>query len=176
MHKINIIGIIIAHLRTLRSGEAKKISKLDFFVMYIFPIFVGIAAYLTGWCISSSAIELSVTVYSIFAALLLSVQVALYGVSLRPLKPPADSKKQKEFNIVKEVRRSILSELNDNVSYLILLSIFFVTILLIIAINDNVGIAETALAVTMYLHFFVTLLMVVKRASIVFSREYEAET
>lgn len=146
----------------------------DIFTFYAMPIVLGVVCFVACLRISKDAIGLSITVFSIFAALLLSVQVALYSVSLRPLSPPSDAKKSKLFEAIKNGRSALIRELNDNISYLILLSVVFITTLLVTYIASPGGILSSSICAAIYLHFFLTLLMVVKRASIVFSREYES--
>ncbi|KFL30638.1 hypothetical protein JP75_14280 [Devosia riboflavina] len=172
MQKVNIFGIVTGHLDSLRNSDGKFLLS-DILTFYVLPVLVGVFCLLVCFKISKDAIGLSISVFSIFAALLLSVQVALYSVSLRPLSPPADQKKNKVFEKVKEERGAVIRELNNNISYLVLLSVFFITALLLAYIVNPGGVISSALCVAIYVHFFLTLLMVVKRASIVFSREYE---
>ena len=172
MQKVNITGIVVRHLKSLRDNEDKLLWS-DVAVFYSLPVLIGVVMYVACGSIPKDAIGLSISVFSIFAALLLSVQVALYSVSLRPLSPPTDPKKTKLFDVISSGRGKMIRELSDNISYLILLAVVFITILLaMFALNWQDGVAS-AVAVTLYAHFFLTLLMVVKRSSIVFSREYE---
>lgn len=91
------------------------------------------------------------------------------------MSPPDDPKKMKAFEDAKDTRKALIRELNDNVSYLILLSVVTVTATLSLFFFSAPRFIGSGLAISLYFHFFLTLLMVVKRASIVFSREYEAE-
>ncbi|SDP08900.1 hypothetical protein [Phyllobacterium sp. OV277] len=172
MQKINVLSIIICHLKSLCDDKGKFFLG-DIVTFYVMPIFLGVASVFLGWQMPEKALELSISVFSIFAALLLSVQVALYGVSLRPIAKPEDPKKLKDFEQQKAFRRALLRELNDNISYLILLSVVTVTITLILFFFNAPRVIGSGLAIALYCHFFLTLLMVIKRASIVFSREYE---
>ncbi|MGU3577082.1 hypothetical protein ACLBWZ_16325 [Brucellaceae bacterium C25G] len=172
MHKINVLSIVNSHLRSLQNPNG-KLSIGDVFTFYGIPLLLGALIVLFQWEVPEKTIELSISVFSIFAALLLSVQVALYGVSLRPLEKPSDTKKLKRFEALKSQRRTLMRELNDNISYLILLSVITVTLTLIIFFFDCPRVWGGGLAVVLYSHFFLTLLMVIKRASIVFSREYD---
>ena len=172
MQKINVVGIVSGHVNSLR-GEDGKLLLLDIVTFYLFPIIAGGLSFLLCISIPKDAVGLSVTVFSIFAALLLSVQVALYSVSLRPLTPPPDQKKKAVFERTLKERSSLIRELNDNISYLILLSVTFVTVLLVTYVVSPGGLIASSISIAVYVHFFLTILMVVKRASIVFSREYE---
>ena len=173
MQKINIIGIISSHIRTLHSDGENKILTDDLLVFYVLPLLLGAACFVLDVRTKANVIELSVTVFSIFAALLLSVQVALYSVSLRRINPPGDPKKNKDFNVVNKSRKTLISNLNSNISYLILISVILITTLLIIYFIGRFSALESSFAIFMFFHFVMTLLVVVKRASVVFSREYE---
>ncbi|MES0098506.1 hypothetical protein [Mesorhizobium sp. M0019] len=173
MQKINIFGIVGCHLRTLSNSEG-KILWSDMALFYGLPLVIADFVAIMHWNISGDAFDLSITVFSIFAALLLSVQVALYGVSLRAMNAPKDDKKIKSFNAIKASRNVVIKELNDNISYLIMLAVVLVTVFLAATAMKLEGPLLSAFAVGAYVHFFLTLLVVVKRASIVFSREYEA--
>lgn len=155
MQKVNVATIIIWHLRTFRDDAGRPIWS-DLLTFYGFPIISGIFFFWFDWRISKDALELSVNVFSIFAALLLSVQVAIYSVSLRPLTPPEDQKKRKAFDGITAVRATVIRELNDNIAYLILLSIIFVTIILIFFSMDFHGRLASSFVLIMYIHFFLT--------------------
>jgi hypothetical protein len=172
MQKINICSIVIRHFGTLRNARG-GFPLSDALTFVVVPILFGAVLGWAGVCISASALELSTTVFSVFAALLLSVQVALYSVSLRQMQKPTDAKLEKHFESVKTNRRLLIKELNDNISYLILLSVLYITIFLGAYIWGKQSSALSGVIAALYLHFLFTLLMVVKRASIVFSREYE---
>lgn len=172
MHKINFLTIISSHIKTLRDDNDHT-QWDDVAVFYGFPLCVGIIAIFMCWQVPEKALELSISVFSIFAALLLSVQVALYSVSLRTIAEPDDPKKLKDYERRKKERNSMIKELNDNVSYLILLSVVILTFTLYLFFLPSPRYYGSAISITFYIHFLLTILMVVKRASIVFSREYE---
>lgn len=172
MQKINIMSVLAAHLDTFRE-DSGKLLKIDMFVFYVIPLAVACVLVFFKWQVPEKALELSISVFSIFAALLLSVQVALYSVSLRDISPPDDNKKLKSFEELKKIRKTLIRELNNNISYLILLSVFTVTVTLLLFFMSAPRLYGSAIAVALYTHFFLTLIMVIKRASIVFSREYE---
>ena len=173
MQKINILCIVISHLHSLRD-ESGKFLWSDVGMFFGVPLLAGAVFYLAGGTISKDAFGQSITAFSIFAALLLSVQVALYNVSLRPISAPDDTRKRKRFDEISRTRFELMKDLNDNVSYLILLSVCFVTVFLAGYVMEWKGAVVSGFAFALYVHFFLTLLMVVKRASIVFSRAYES--
>ena len=172
MQKINVFCIVVAHLNSLRD-EAGKFLWSDVLTFFALPLLAGVGFYLANGAIGKEAYGQSITAFSIFAALLLSVQVALYNVSLRPLKAPDDPRRKKIFEEINRTRLRLMRDLNDNVSYLILLSVCSVTFFLAAYVNEWTALYVSGVTVALYLHFFLTLLMIVKRASIVFSRAYE---
>ncbi|WP_316204976.1 MULTISPECIES: hypothetical protein [unclassified Bradyrhizobium] len=174
MQKVNVLNIVVSHLNSLRDDDGRFLWS-DILMFFGVPLLASIAFYLCGGTISKDALGQSITAFSIFAALLLSVQVALYNVSLRPISAPDDPRKKKKFDEVNLTRFALMKDLNDNVSYLILLSVCFVTLFLAAYVLEWKGEFASAAGFALYTHFFLTLLMVVKRASIVFSRAYETQ-
>lgn len=173
MQKLNLLNIVLEHIGTLRKDGASRISALDIFTFYGIPASASIAAYYYCFYLDNGAISLTVTVFSIFAALLLSVQVALYSVSSREMKAPDDPKKLSHHNKQMGERKKLLKEVNINISYLLLLSVIFLTLAILFYVFSFPKRMEASAVSFLYLHFFMTLLMVVKRASIVFSKEYD---
>ncbi|MGV1869707.1 hypothetical protein [Agrobacterium rosae] len=173
MHKINVSSVIKSHLNTL--SDNGRFMRDDLLLFYLLPFLIGASVVLMRWEVPEKALELSISVFSIFAALLLSVQVAMYGVALRGITQPDDPKKAKHFKELKANRDLLLKELNSNISYLILLSVITVTVTLVLFFLTPPRIYGSGIAICLYLHFFLTLLMVIKRSSIVFSREYESQ-
>ncbi|HWL06761.1 MAG TPA: hypothetical protein VNQ99_17795 [Xanthobacteraceae bacterium] len=174
MQKVNIACIFAAHFQTLRDDRGRFLWS-DVAVFCGIPVLSGLAFYWVGGVVGKDAFGQSITAFSIFAALLLSVQVALYNVSLRPLSEPEDGRLKRRYTEISKARNGLMKDLNDNVSYLILLSVCFVTMFLAAYVMDLKGAAVSVAAFAIYIHFFLTLLMVVKRASIVFSRAYETQ-
>ena len=70
------------------------------------------------------------------------------------------------------MRRKLLEELNANLSYLVLFCCFSLIVVLISYIFEwKTGIAP-AICSAIYLHFLMTLVMIVKRAHALFQKEY----
>lgn len=82
MQKINVTTVVKNHLRTFKD-EKGSWSKADILTFFVVPLAFGVVVVWSQWQVPEKALELSISVFSIFAALLLSVQVALYSVSLR---------------------------------------------------------------------------------------------
>ena len=113
-----------------------------------------------------------IAVFSVFAALLFSVQMALYGLSPREPRcgkdDTSDARKKARF----ERDRKFFADVNYNVSYLILLSCFSLLIFVAMMIASLSGSIEGAVLVALVSHFFLTLLMLVKRTHVAFSSKY----
>lgn len=73
---------------------------------------------------------------------------------------------------VLEDRRSLLTELNANISYLILVSCLALIASLVFYAEKWEKGAPPALMVLLYSHFLLTLVMIVKRAHALFHKEY----
>jgi hypothetical protein len=172
MQKINFANIVLSHINSLRDDRDAFLWS-DVILFFGAPLLAGALFGYFGGAVSKDAFGQSITAFSIFAALLLSVQVALYNVSLRPISPPEDPREKKRFDLINATRFELMKDLNDNVSYLILLSVCSVTIFLAAFVMDWRGAWVSGAGFTLYVHFFLTLLMVVNRASIVFSRAYD---
>lgn len=115
---------------------------------------------------------MSISIFAIFSALLLSVQVSMYGVFRSARKEHNDpvlcaSDKVKENNI-----RILLKEINSNVSYLIFVSCFSVSIFLMFFASSVLARFEASISIFLYVHFLLTAAMVLKRAHEVFDAEY----
>jgi len=101
------------------------------------------------------------------------VQIALFGISQREWKFESDQLSAELRKEKLEERRELLGELNTNISYLVVVSCFAVTVFLIFYIVKMTDDLETAISIWLYTHFFLTLLMVIKRAHALFQKEYE---
>lgn len=173
--KINIFSIFVDHLKTLKSNEAHSKEKLcgeDFLIFFLLPIIIAIATCYYGTNLDKETYGISISVFSIFTALLLNVQIALFAVYQRAWTSLKDKNldeiQQSEINL----RNDLLREVNTNISYLIILSCFAVTIFLIFYMTKTESKFASSISFFIYIHFLFTLLMVIKRAHALFSKEY----
>lgn len=177
--KVDVWFIVCEHIRTLTIDgvDGKPRNSLgDSLLFYALPLVLGGLAWWFCFEVREAVYELSVSVFAIFSALLLSVQVAMYGVfkSERKLsndKVLDDASREK----VEELRR-LLREINTNISYLILLSCVAVSIFLVFFAISLPPSVETGILIAVYAHFILTVAMVLKRAHLVFDAEYRTST
>ena len=173
--KINIFHIVYGHLLTLRFGDEGKYSKIDILLFFLFPIIIGVISFYFDVRLGKEAFGISISIFSIFSALLLNVQIALFGISQREWKADDDKLLNKLKEDKKKEKRKLLIELNTNISYLIVLSCISVTIFLLSYVVDITDRIKSPISTCLYLHFFLTLLMVIKRSHALFHKEYEIE-
>jgi len=113
-----------------------------------------------------------IAVFSVFGALLFSAQIALYGLSPKDPKMTGDETTDTlEAKRFKRERR-FFSDVNFNVSYLILLSCLSLIAFLALLILDVEKRVESTFIVGIVSHFFLTLIMLVKRTHIAFASKY----
>jgi hydrogenase-4 membrane subunit HyfE len=170
--KIGVSRIVIDHLNTLRNAETGRIALFDLVIFFLLPIFGGLASLLLRGSVTDEFYNVSITFFGIFIALLLNVQVAIFGIFLRKWDSPRDDRLA-EIKLSKLVQRNLLlKEVNANISYLILTSCLALVFFLIMFSKDYETGIYPALSVVLYCHFMLTLLMVVKRSHALFQREY----
>lgn len=170
--KINIWIIISDHLRTLRSARNGGVSYSDIGVFFGIPLFFAVMAYGGRLRFPNDFSSLSITFFGIFIALLLNMQVAVYGIHQR-------GQSRANFNELTEIgekdyrlKRTLMAELNASISYLTLVS----TIALIVSFCYFIWQLEqdffVPISIFLYAHFALTLLMVLKRSHVLFKKEF----
>lgn len=174
--KINIFPIISDHLNTLRDARSEKYSVLDFILFYVLPAVVSITPYIWNIRFDTAFYNLSITFFGIFIALLLNVQVAIFGIFQRKWDKPEDQHLVDIQNEKLAERRSLLGELNANLSYMTLVSCVALTAFLAFSVFDLSAVAAAAITCAVYVHFILTLMMAVKRAHTLFQMEYDGHT
>ena len=171
--KIDIIPIIKDHFETLRDSRTNRYSVADFIIFYGIPILTGIAPFI--WCIrfNSNFYNVSITFFGIFIALLLNVQVAIFGIFQRKWDKPEDENLADIQKEKLEERRYLLGELNSNLSYMTLVSCFALMFFLLFFVFEIFPLVAASLTCVVYIHFILTLMMAVKRSHTLFQMEYE---
>jgi hydrogenase-4 membrane subunit HyfE len=170
--KIGVGGIVRDHIATLRDDCRSTISHVDVVVFYVLPITASVAAYLTCFRLTKDVYNVSVTFFGIFLALLLNLQVAIFAIFQRKWREVHDERSQSIQKETLRDRRILLGELNANISYLTLTSCIGLAAVLFFYVKDmQAGWAPAATA-ALYLHFLLTLLMIVKRSHALFQKEY----
>lgn len=171
--KANILHILKAHLATLKVDGETRYHRPDILLFFLLPLLIAVIAWALGTTIDRDTFNVSISVFAIFSALLLNVQIALFSISQREWKREddelSDDLKKKKL----AERRELLGELNTNISYLIVVSCLAVTAFLGFYVVKEANSIATPISIWLYAHFFLTLLMVIKRAHALFQKEYE---
>lgn len=173
--KISPNLIIRDHLNTLRDARSNQKFRADLVLFYALPLALGIVSY---WIICLSTADfynVSITFFGIFVALLLNIQVAVFSIFQRKWERSSDQKIAEISDNQLASRLKLLQEINANISYAVLVSCaaLFIFILLY-GIHFTFNIA-TSISVFIYLHFLLTLLMIIKRSHALFRTEYQNE-
>jgi hydrogenase-4 membrane subunit HyfE len=170
--KIGVGGILRDHIATLRDDGGSTISCVDILVFYVLPIAASLAAYSTCFQLTKDVYNVSVTFFGIFLALLLNLQVAIFAIFQRKWREFQDERSQHIQEETLRARRILLGELNANISYLTLTSCISLAAVLIFYVKDMQAGWAPAVTAALYLHFLLTLLMIVKRSHALFQKEY----
>lgn len=163
--KIRVARIIKGHFDSLRNDKTGKRSLWDLATFLVLPM--GIAAYLcffNGVVVDDSDINVLLTMFSIFAALLFNFLMLIIQVK----EAPSASRK---VNL--EKYQKCISQTYYNVSFTTLLSVIAIILLWIISIWDSPGqlisCVVSWIAMTIIIMFFIALLMVLKRIFNIYS-------
>ncbi len=171
--KIDVSRILIDHAKTLRNAETNKISLADIGLFYVLPTLLGGLAEWQKFSVSKEIDNISITFFGVFIALLLNIQVAVFGIFQRKWDKSPDEKINVIRNATLRNRSKLLQEINANISYLILVSCLdLVIFILSFAKELKTGFAPL-IVVTLYSHFILTLVMIIKRSHALFQKEYE---
>jgi hypothetical protein len=179
--KINVLGIVREHFRTLYNLRKNRISTSDLLLFVGVPIGTAVALVARGYTITTDGVNILLTSLSIFVGLLFNLLVlahAMRGGERGPKRTPYE--------------RTLLREINTNLEFSILVSLLAICFLLVTVFAPGLGLtnagnshAQTAgaakvvvgwLAGITYLlttNFLLTLLMVLKRMHTLLYVEYE---
>ena len=170
--KINVASIVRDHWATLHNAGSNSTSWADILLFYGLPGLSGVVAYAISLTIKSDSYNVSITFFGIFVALLLNIQVAIFGIFQRKWDIPSDKRQAEIQREQLDARRKLLSELNTNISYLTVVSSVALVIFLIFFVGEIKGSFGAAITTSVYCHFILTFLMVIKRAYALFQKEY----
>ncbi|WDM78281.1 hypothetical protein K6979_14005 [Xanthomonas cucurbitae] len=180
--KINVAGIIVAHLYTLRDFKEKRPSFIDIAVFFICPAFVATVVWLGGYPLESGLLNSLINASAILLGLLLNLLVLMFdqknkaGESLGRLGAstgPDYNGKQRRL----ELRCEVINETVANISFTILLCIVSLCTLLIFSMSGeskSVGLWERTvygLNVFIWANVSLTIMMIIKRVFALFSQE-----
>jgi hypothetical protein len=172
MKKIDIWIIVSDHLRTLRDARNGSTNYCDIVIFFAIPSILAVMAFGAGLSLAADYWSLSVTFFGIFIALLLNMQVAVFGIHQKGTIRKAAFELTEAGENEERLKRTLIAELNASLSYLTLVS----TISLIISFCAFIWKTNQGLMVSVSIffsaHFALTLLMVLKRSHILFKREF----
>lgn len=171
--KIDVSRIIRDHAKTLRNDASGSLSVIDIAIFYVLPFVAGVFVCILGLACDRDFYNASLTFFGVFVALLLNFQVAAFGIYTRHWERQSDEKLKELQRSDLEIRRTLLREINSNISYLILVSVVAIFFYLVAYAVRWAGLIPVFLSSVLYAHFLLTILMVVKRSHILFLREYE---
>lgn len=166
--KINVFGIIFEHFATLRNASTERMSYIDIILFLVVPLVCAIFSRLTDFKLDEELYGFSVSIFSIFSALLFSAQVAMYSILRTPRLKNSDSIEDEKEKERFQKERKFLSEIMTNISYLILLSFICLIAVFVFKAFKFAPEIETAVLLALLLHFVLNLMMVVKRTHIAF--------
>ncbi|GLQ67191.1 hypothetical protein [Gluconobacter kondonii] len=167
--------IVIDHFNTLRD-ENKKINNFDVFIFFVVPIIFGVIINLLHIRFDKDFYNTSITFFGIFIALLLNIQVAIFGIFTRKWSKNSDENIIVEYKF--EIRNKLINEVDCNISYLVFICIIsLVYFILVYSILTQTKMSNRILysdiSAFIYSHFLLNLLMVTKRSHALFSEEYK---
>lgn len=165
------------HYKIVTSGWKSMTAS---FLLFFVPTIGGFGGAFAGIPADGSTTSIVVSIFSIFAALLFNAQVAIFGIAQREWieSQPSSSdtvslltpeRRQK----LKSQKKSILRDVNCNISYLIIYSLSSLIILLIVHFSGLRPCVYAFLASFLVLHFAANILGVVWRTHVLFDKEYE---
>jgi hypothetical protein len=169
MNKINIIPIVLGHIRTLRNNATGKVSAADVCLFFGLPLlFAGFGLH-SKWTLSVGALNSVLAAFSIFAGLLFNLLVLVYTFSTDTAQP----------NALAKVRGTVIRELHDNISYAVLIAILIVIVALTTIARLEVVQAKSAGPYASFIVFYFTvnfaftLLMILKRIHTILRQRFE---
>ena len=171
--KINFSITLKDHFLSLSNANGNP-SFVDYIIFFIFPISLGIMAAYLDVKIHEGAMGSLLAIASIFAALLLNVQVALFGIF--QIKPKL-SEDIKLTNIEKQKisdRKRVLIEVNANIAYTILVCIILCCLIFLFNLIDFSLKLTSGILVALSSHIILNIFMIVKRSYVLFSNEYKS--
>lgn len=176
--KVDITCILRDQWRTMGGSAFGWISDISFFLLV--PLLLALLTVRSGVVFLNEVYGYALTVFSIFSALLITAQIAIFGIFQKSVDKLQEKTETERSSIrgtrekqVSVRRTKNLKELNSNISYLTLLSCIAASVVLtFLAFNLASGL-ETFVSVFLYGHFATSLAMALKRFHIAFEDEYK---
>lgn len=148
-------AIVKDHFATLVVGDTSKRSLLDFVLLYLVPIIVGVVLVKLNLIFGRSIGNALIIALSAFAGLLFNVLLLILNIANKSERLSANSLR-------------FLKELCSNVAYAVLVSLLTIVAILLhfgfLSINLRIGVHLTSFFVyAMCGNFMLTMLLVLKR-------------
>ncbi len=170
--KINVSHIVHDHVGTLVNARTQRISISDLLLFYVSPLVISAFLVYDLGKLPDAFYGITISVFSIFAALLFSVQVALFNIIQRSPAEAETAKLLEARAVHIERRRELIREVNANISYLILLACLGLSILLFFSVLPRLYTIRAVISCYFVVHFVLTILLVVARVHTLFNEEY----
>ena len=179
--KVDITCILRDQWKTMGGSTFGWTSDLFFFIFI--PLLLAYLTVRAEVTFPSEVYGYALTVFSIFSALLITAQIAIFGMFQKHADKvravDADNQSRRSIGAerdkpITERRKDNLKELNANISYLTLLSCVAASAVLAFLAFNLADCLETFVSMLLYSHFASSLAMVLKRFHIVFEDEYKA--
>lgn len=176
--KFSTTQIIKDHIGTFKLYNSGLKDRVSIFINFCVPFIVAIFFLLSHNFLTPKTINVLITAFSIFIALLLNLLFLIYSIMSRRLpvsnKDPSLEVKNEQSSEDK-IRVELLHETYYNVQFSILVSIYsLIAIILYIFLPSEIYL-DVVLEFIVYYFLFVfimTLLMILKRTHTLFSREF----
>lgn len=170
MDKINIFRIIRDHLSTLRNYQTKRQRPGDILLFFVLPGILCAALMYFDRRIGSSARTILSTGLAIFAGLLFNLLLLVADVAVR-----VESDDKRSSHRLARIELVVLYELQANVAFAILLSLLALVSLISLELFETWEQRWILEAPIYYFSIvlFLTLLMVLKRAHAIMTKEVE---
>ena len=173
--KIDVRHIIIAHFGTLTNARNGRLSATDILTFYVVPGIIAAWVAVDQEGFPEAFYGLAISVFAIFAALLFSVQIALFSILQRDMsanKNISETKVRSALEQRTNERRELIREVNANISYLILIACLGVAMLLGFSLTPHLAVERSIVSTYLVCHFVLTVLLVVARVHTLFDEEY----
>lgn len=157
MSKMNVAIVVADHLRTLRNFGDDSIGKTDLASFYALPVIASVALAYLGFGLERDVAGVLLVSLFVFAGLLLGLLVLIreIGIELHGAE-----RSKRELQLAREVC--------CNISYAALVSLVGVVVLTVTLVvsGQTVGVVGSVLALALFGHLFLTLLMITKRVHV----------
>ena len=167
--KINILKIIVDHFETHKNYTNGKTNISELILFYVLPIAVALYLVLTGIYFKESIVDILITSFSIFTALLFNLLLLVFDI----IRRNSDNNGNEDQRKVK-LKNTLLKQVYSNISYSILISIISLLLLLFLQVVSNEVVCKIINFVVFFmaLNFILTLLQILKRIHILLSNEF----